>query len=237
MGHSILRIKWRVQPVQGLYLSCPLASASTILCSCRREIKFKMSDPLRKLPNELWSLCIKFAIIGRATGPLDFITVSRHWGSALLDSPSLWTQIYIQNGEDEMARISLFLHLSKQCQVHVDIMTVLPTVDSLRLVAEHISRVRTISIRPGASHSVTALHATQWKLAAAHILESLLNRLQLYDVESSACYGVTVLDDGQWCYHVILMEFTIAARASRTDALNHTWEYRIARFASASLVL
>src|ERR1700728_4404589 len=67
--------------------------------------------------------------------------------------------------KNEIARISNFLRLSKQCQLHVDVMTVLHTADSLRLVAEHISRVRTISIRPGPSDTFTALQGEQWKLA------------------------------------------------------------------------
>ena len=74
-----------------------------------------------------------------------------------------------------MARITTFLHLSQQSALHVDVMTVLPTVDSLRLVAEHISRVRMISIRHSASDTFTALHAEQWKRAAAYILEILSN--------------------------------------------------------------
>ena len=193
-----------------------------------------MPDPLHGLPNELWTLCIEFAIAGRLAGPLEFIMVSRHWGKALLESPSLWTQIYVQDGEDEIARISTFLHLSQQCQLHIDVMTILPTVDSLRLIAEHISRVRTISIRPSAADTATELHAKQWKRVAAYVLESLSNGTKPSEVESPMCFGIAICDDGQWYYHVILMRFTIAARVARSDQLNPAWEHHIATYASIS---
>jgi hypothetical protein len=192
-----------------------------------------MPDPLQVLPNELWSLCMEFAIAGRLAGPLEYIMVSRDWGSAFLNSPSLWTQIYIQNGEDEIARISTFLHLSKQCQLHVDVMTVLPTVDSLRLVAGHISRVGTIVIRPGASDTFGAFHTNQWKRAAAYVLDILSNGMQLSDVESPACYGVTIWGDGQLYYHVILVQFTVAASAASSVELNRMWEAKCALIVSA----
>jgi hypothetical protein len=194
-----------------------------------------MPDPLQALPNELWSLCIEFAIAGKSAGPLDFIMVSRHWGRLLLNSPSLWTQIYIQNGEDEIARIFTFLHLSKQSPLHIDIMTVLPTVDSLRLVAEHISRVRTISIRPGKSDTFTALHARHWKLAASFVLETLSNGMQLSDIESPLCFGVTICGDDQWYYHVIFLQFTVAARVAGADELSRLWEDHIAKYAYTHL--
>jgi hypothetical protein len=176
---------------------------------------------------------MEFAIAGRLTGPLDYIMVSMHWGRLLFDSPSLWTRIYVQNGEDEMARISTFLYLSKQSPLHIDIMTVLPTVDNLRLVAEHISRVRTISIRPGAPDTVTGLlHTKQWELAASCILATLLNGMQLCDLESSSCFGVHLWNDARSYFHVILMQFIVATRVASSHELNHTWEGHIGRWAS-----
>jgi hypothetical protein len=187
-----------------------------------------MPDPLHVLPTELWSLCIELAIAGRVAGPLEFLTVSRQWERFLLNSPPLWTQICIQNGEDELARISLFLLLSKQSPLHVDVMTELSTVESLRLIAEHISRVRTISIRPGVSNTVEGLRTDQWKRAAVYVLESLSNGKLLSDVESHTCYGITIWDGSQWYYHVILMQFTVA----NTEELNCTWEDHIAEYAT-----
>jgi hypothetical protein len=171
---------------------------------------------------------MEFAIGGRLAGPLDFIMVSRYWRSALLNSPSLWTQIYIQNGEGEIARISTFLQVSKQCQLHIDIMTGFPSVISLRLVAEHISRVRTISIRPGPSDTFRTLQAEQWNRTAAHILDILSNGMQLSNVEPPECFGVTIWGDGQLYYRVILLQFTIAATV---DEPNRMWENMIAKYA------
>jgi hypothetical protein len=193
-----------------------------------------MPDPLQALPTELWILCMEFAIAGRLAGPLEFITVSQAWGAVLLNSPSLWTQIYIQNGQDEIARISTFLYLSKQCQLHIDVMTVLPNVDSLRPVAEHISRVSTISIRPGPSDTSTALHARPWQRAAACILEILSNGMQLSDLESPACYGVTIWDDRRLRYHVILLQFTVAARGAGVKEPNRKWGDHITKYTSIS---
>src|SRR4051794_35443052 len=107
-----------------------------------------MPDPIEALPYEAWTLCILFAIDGQPSGPLQFTMVSTQWERLLCDAPPLWSHIYVQNGEDEMARISAFLHLSHDLPLHVDIMTVRPSIDCLQLVANHISRVATISIRP-----------------------------------------------------------------------------------------
>jgi hypothetical protein len=188
-----------------------------------------MPDPLQVLPTELWGLCMEFAIAGRVAGPLDFISVSLDWGAVLLNSPSFWTQLYIQNGEDEITRISTFLDISRQCHLHVDVMTVLPTVDTLRLIAKHISRVKTISIRPGASEIFTALHAEQWKGTAAYVLEILSNGMQLCDVESPTCFGVTLWSEAKLYYHVILMQFTVAASVAVVDEPNHNWIDRITK--------
>jgi hypothetical protein len=193
-----------------------------------------MPNPLQVLPTELWGLCMEFAIAGRVGGPLEFIMVSRDWGNALLDSPFLWTHIYIQNGEDEITRISTFLHLSKQCQLHIDVMTVLPNVDILRLLSEHVSRVTTISIRPGASGIFTALHAKQWRRAAAYVLEILSNGMQLCDLESPTCFGVIIWDGMSMYYHVILMQFTVVARVAIMDELNHMWGDHLTKYASIS---
>jgi hypothetical protein len=176
--------------------------------------------------------CMEFVIDGRAAGPLDFIMVSQDWAAVLLNSSSLWTQIYIQNVEDEIARISTFLHLSKQFKVHADVMTMLPTVASMRLVAEHVSRVRTISIRPGTSGTLTALHAEQWTRGAAYILEILSNGMWLSDVESPTCLGVTIWNGMQAYCHVVRMQFTVAARVASIDELNYNWGDHITKYAS-----
>jgi hypothetical protein len=205
-----------------------------------------MPDPLVVLPYELWILCISFAIGGQQSGPLELLMVSTRWATLLVNSPSLWTQIYIQNGEDEMGRISTFLHLSKGCSLHVDIMTVLPTITSLQLIAKNFSRVATISISPGASDNDTAFPTEQWIQAASNILSTLSNGRPPPDVKDNPCFGISLRESGQWHYRVILMQFTTAVMVTSTDDENgiisaslpdtmtcfRRWEEYIARCAS-----
>jgi hypothetical protein len=181
-----------------------------------------MPDPLQKLPLELWSWCIQLAIDGQRAGPLEFIMVSRRWESIVLDSPVLWTQIHLNNEEDEMALVSTFLQLSKRCPLHVDILTELPTTSSLVLIADHSFRIRTISIRPGASNTITALYTEQWRRTASFTMTSLLNGLLPSDIKCTRCFGNTLRDKGQWYYSVILMHFTMAARVHGRNHIVHT---------------
>ena len=204
-----------------------------------------MPDPLAILPCELWSMCIAFAIGAQQAGPLELLMVSTRWAALLADTPSLWTQIYIQNGEDEMARIATFLHFSKRRSLHVDVMTVLPTTASLQLIAENISRVATISIRPGALDNDAAFPMEQWKRAASNILSTLFNSRLPADVEDDPCFGIGFREDDKWCYRVILMRFItavfvtsgeerggiVSANLPNIWAHSHRWEKYIARCA------
>jgi hypothetical protein len=192
-----------------------------------------MPDPLQKLPLELWNWCIQLAIDGQRAGPLEFIMVSTRWQSTLLDSPVLWTQIYLHNEEDEMALVSTFLHLSKRSPLHVEVLTVLPTTSSLELIAEHSSRIRTISIRPGASNTMTAVYTEQW-IQAASFTMATLNGLLPSEIKHTSCFGNTFRDDGQWYYGVILMYFTMDTREHVRNRINMQglsclWEEHIAR--------
>jgi hypothetical protein len=222
--------------------------SSQAVCSVPTPNHTQMPDPLLVLPYELWILCISFAIGGQRSGPLELLMVSTGWATLLLNSPPLWTQIYIQNGEDEMGRISAFLQLSKECSLHVDIMTVLPTTASLQLIAENISRVATVSIRPGASDNNAAFSIEQWKRAASNIISALCNGRLPPDAEDSPCFGINFRENGQWHYRVILMQFTTAVMVTSTDEENgavsaslpdtvtffHKWEAYIARCAPRS---
>jgi hypothetical protein len=176
-----------------------------------------MPDPLAALPYEIWTMCIAFAIGGQQAGPLELLMVSTRWATLLADTPSLWTQIYIQNGEDEMARIATFLYFSKRRSLHVDIMTVLPTIANLQLIAENISRVATVSIRPSASDSNTVFPMEQWKRAASNILSTLFNGRLPPDLQDDSCFGIGFWESGQWCYRVILMQFTTAVMVTSSE--------------------
>jgi len=208
-----------------------------------------MPDPLEVLPNEIWTLCMEMVVNGQANGPLGYLLVSTAWQRLLLETTSLWTQIYIQNTEDEMARISTFLHLSKGCSLYVDIMTVLPITDSMQLISENISRVREISIRPGPLDNPSELHAKQWKKTASDHLAKLSYNLLPSDLARTSCHGISLRENAQLYYHVILVHLTIieTARNSRlnspapmdafdTETCFQIWVEHIARCALTTIM-
>lgn len=101
-------------------------------------------DPIRRLPYDVWISCIKLLIADSAAGPLHYLMVSGEWDQALFNSPSLWTRIIIENGEDEEARIQTFLHLSQDSLLDVFYRHPIP-IDRLRVILEtNTSRVRSI---------------------------------------------------------------------------------------------
>lgn len=161
---------------------------------------------LDALPYELWTLCMAFAVDGQEAGPLPLLVVCRRWKSLLLDTPSLWTQIYVRNDENEIPRISTFLGLSKECPLHVYITTPLFTMDYLEPIAAHISRVATISIRSTLWDGHTSLHMEQWKKAVSCIMEKLGNGILPSDAIHTSCFGVSLGND---LYRIILMQFTM----------------------------
>jgi hypothetical protein len=136
-----------------------------------------------------------------------------------------------------MALVSTFLHLSKRSPLHVEILTGLPTMNSLGLIAEHSARIRTISIRPGASNDMAALCTEQWQRAASIAMTSLLAGLLPPDIKHTSCYGNAFHDNNQWSYSVILMHFTMVHERNRIvhtelpdmQMLCCLWEEHIAR--------
>ena len=199
-----------------------------------------MPDPLGALPDELCILCIAWAIDGQPAGPLELLLVSQRWEKLLLATPSLWSQIYIENGGDEIARVSIFLHLSKGHLLHVDVMTLLPMSDSIQLIAQNFYRVATVSIRPG---SVPYLE--QWKRNAAYTLTRLSNRLLPSNLKDSSSLGIILRGNNHWYYCVSLMQFTvhvagtqqgipIGSTRSSEAACSRMWEQHITRCVSAS---
>jgi hypothetical protein len=176
-----------------------------------------MPDPLEVLPYELWSLCLSFAIDGQPNGPLPFMTISTHWQGNLINTPQLWAQIYVHGGEREEARVCTFLRRSKTYLLHVDIMTVAMTTESLRRIAAHLPRVRTILIRPRPLDIISALRMTEWKRVASSTFATLSNNLLPSDVEDSSCFGNSLHVAGRLCYRVILIQFVMKPRVVRTD--------------------
>jgi hypothetical protein len=230
--------------VPGGLLLLPISSQPYLR---QRENHAQMSDPLEALPYELWVFCIAFVIDGNQAGPLELFGVSTSWDKALLDTPSLWSQIYILNEEDEMARVSTFLYLSKGCSLHVHITTVPLTLGSLQLAAENIARVKAISIWPRTSDINSAAHVEQWKQAASHILARLSNGLIRSDVKDASRFGISLRENGQLYYAIILLKFIMANPVADHDKQNvsisteistkpqpHVWEEIIAGQVSVS---
>ena len=205
-----------------------------------------MPDPLEVLPNEIWSMCMEKAIDGQVNGLLEYLSVSTTWQRLLLDTSSLWTQIYIQNTDDELARISVFLLLSKTSSLHVDIMTVHLPMDSMRLISENISRVIDISIRPGPSATSSELHAGQWKPAASSYLAMLSCSLLPSDLARTSCYGISLRENGHLHYRIVLVHLAMinTAREYRpdpaglfdTESYFRIWDEHLARCALATLM-
>lgn len=206
----------------------------------------QMPDPLTVLPNEIWIICMEKVIDGQVNGPLEYMLVSTTWERLLVDAPSLWTQIYIHNGEDETARISTFLYLSQGCSLYVDIIpTAHPDMSSMQAIAENIPRVTAMSIRPGPSKSITALEMDQWKQSSSYNLAKLFNSLTPDDVDRTSCYGFNLRENGQLYYRVVLMQFTMVTRIAGNHRQNgffaadlshiwpyfHHWQKYIARYA------
>jgi hypothetical protein len=168
-----------------------------------------MSDPLTELPYEIWARCIELAIHSQPAGPLAFLAVSQNWQRELLQTPALWTQICIQNDEDETARIWAFLHLSESSPLDVFVTTVLPTTDSLQLIKPHLSRVKTISIRSNTPHPPTALYAEQWRQAASNVMATFSDQLAPWNATDYSCSGRRIgVKPG--VYHVATMQFSIS---------------------------
>lgn len=76
-------------------------------------------DPMKRLPYDIWTKCIKFTILKSAAGPLPYIGVSPEWNLALFETPSIWTTIVIEDEEDGPARIHTFLYLSQNSLLDV----------------------------------------------------------------------------------------------------------------------
>jgi hypothetical protein len=173
------------------------------------EALLQMPDPLTKLPYEIWARCIELAVRNQPTGPLAFIMVSQNWQRELLCSPDLWSYIWIQNDEDETARIWIFLHLSGHRPLHVLVKTVLPTTDSLQLIKPHLSRVKTILITPEMPHPLTSLHGEQWKQAASIVMTAFSDKLNPWNATDYVCSGWRIGTD-PGVYHIAAMQFSLS---------------------------
>ena len=205
-----------------------------------------------ELPYDIWAWCIKLATHDQPAGPLAFIMVSESWKRELLHSPALWSQIYIQNDEDEMARIWTFLQLSKSSLLDVYISTVLPTTDMIQLIEPHLSRVRSISFMAKIPHPLTTLHGEQWRQAVSNVMATFSDQLTPWNVVDYSCSGRLIGPD-TGVYHAAAMQLLISYqettlegshRQTRDDSTNlskerntfSVWENYITRYASIYLL-
>lgn len=168
-----------------------------------------MPDPLDTLPPEIWDQCIEMAIDGQQAGPLELTMVSTHWQNLLINVPSLWRQIYIQNEEDEFARISTFLHLSKGRPLSVYITTGIAPMSALKLVSAEFRRITNISITSHTRDTPGARSVEHWKNAASDILATLFNGLMPSDMIKTPCFGISLRENNQPYYHVVHMQFIV----------------------------
>jgi hypothetical protein len=176
-----------------------------------------MPDPLTRLPYEIWSRCMELAVRNQPTGPLAFIMVSQNWQRELICFPDLWSHIWIQNDEDEKARIWIFLHLSGHRPLELLITTVLPTTDSLQLIKPHLSRVKTILIRPELPHPLTSLHEEQWRRAASMVMATFSDTLTPWNATDYSCSGWRIgADPG--VYHIAAMQFLVSSPDTMLDS-------------------
>ncbi|KAG8851304.1 hypothetical protein FS842_011244 [Serendipita sp. 407] len=180
-----------------------------------------MPDPLQVLSYDVWVICIQLAIHGQPTGPLELMMVSRRWKGALLDTPLLWSRIQLQSTEDELGRVRTFLRLSKECPLDIDIVATLSTEKTLRLIQPHLSRVKSVSIRPDLSHHKTVVHRQQWLGVASFILATFFNQITPPNVQISHS-GMYRTEDTQMQYYPNLIQFESTTKAEDTNR-NESW--------------
>lgn len=97
-----------------------------------------LNDPLNYLPYEVWVECLHLAISDEPTGPLSLLEVSSNWMKKITTSPELWSRIYIDNGEDQLARAETFLTLSEP--VRIDLVVEASDELQLKLFKDIINR-------------------------------------------------------------------------------------------------
>ncbi|KIM22139.1 hypothetical protein M408DRAFT_28948 [Serendipita vermifera MAFF 305830] len=142
-------------------------------------------DPSSVLPYEIWIKCVSFVIQDVPTGPLELLTVSKSWYTLFINSPLLWTDVFLENSEDELARVWTFLHLSRDSPLHIHIRTMIPSNESLELLYPHRPRIKVISIMPGYHIEIptSPTYWGQWRRSTSYILMTFFDDLTPSDVE------------------------------------------------------
>ncbi|KAG8843449.1 hypothetical protein FRB91_003349 [Serendipita sp. 411] len=142
-----------------------------------------MGDPLVLLPREVWEDIFKYLVgendrVDDMNNIFNALSVSKLWSRQLLASPALWTRIIIDNhGEDELAKIAIYLELSNPLHLELVVWGPHPRWEEIRkLLLPHSHRIRAIDWR----HSYTLVYP-QWVEESTHSLRYLpaLERVDL----------------------------------------------------------
>ena len=104
----------------------------------------KTYDPLQILPYELWVKCITLYARQQPEGALPLLAVSSEWQSRLLETPEIWTSIYLDGGHDEQSRVQCFFHLSKSFPIEI----ILDKVSgALEIAIKHRDRISLLTFK------------------------------------------------------------------------------------------
>ncbi|KIM24209.1 hypothetical protein M408DRAFT_242779 [Serendipita vermifera MAFF 305830] len=174
-------------------------------------------DPSSVLPYEIWIRCVSFVIQDVPTGPLELLTVSKSWYTLFINSPLLWTDVFFENSEDELARVWTFLHLSRDSPLHIHIRTMIPSNESLGLLYPHRPRIRVISIMPGYHIKIptSPTYWGQWRRSTSYILMTFFDELMPSDVENTYAGS---LRGPQGEYYVSFIQLTLRHPVKRVYA-------------------
>lgn len=109
-------------------------------------------NTVEALPLEIWARCIAEACHGEhyMTSLLAFTTVSKTWSYYIVNTPSLWANIHVNDADgDSMATIAAFLHLSGSVQLSLTIRVPLSrNWDAVvTILIPHRDRIRDITIQ------------------------------------------------------------------------------------------
>jgi hypothetical protein len=148
---SIFFLSDDLEHIQLLYHT---EAVSRVPCGCptftMAATTISMIDPLERLPYELWVKTFQCVVSDRREGTLPYLAVSQKWSQTILEEPSLWTSIIIDGDIDEVVRIYIFLHLSRDHLLDVTVMGLVTLVtqldDGLQVALEQGHRIRSLTL-------------------------------------------------------------------------------------------
>lgn len=85
-----------------------------------------------------------------------------------MDEPSIWTTLVIENGEDEAARLHVFIHLSQNSLL--DVVFRASIITSLALIAANASKIRSFRLNESPSELANAIFDIGYALPTLQVL-------------------------------------------------------------------